>query len=1118
MSASDVVDDSFPRVICNTAGLRLTINPHGSIRRADCGDILVNLFPVHATEAGPSQLLLRLFAPTLKDILPLLGPGSILCWQHDECGAAGMAVWYDLLIRVRLLIADKAPVWFWHVEIENQGSSDVACDLIFSQDLGLASYGAVRLNEYYVSHYIDHVPLRHEIHGICVASRQNQPMGGRYPAALVGSLGRAVSYATDALSVYGRGYRTHQVADCISGGLPGEKRQHEHSLVALQEEKFFLGSGKKTNRGFFVSVIPDHPEALREDDRKHRDFVRALPESTAPAWPVDFPRNRTFGWFSMTRDLWVEDLSENQVDFFFGDVREHVEWHEGKLLSFFSSDKQHVVLRQKEELVLRPHGMIMRSGSGWLPDESAMTSTAWMNGVFHSMVTQGHVSINRFLSTTHSYLGLFRSHGLRIMVEIDDDWYLLGVPSAFSMSQRECRWIYRYKSSVIEVRSAADENLSRLTLHIQVVSGPACRFLLIFHVALNGDDGLTPGPVLYEHVSNEIIVKAAPRSDVGQRFPKGCFAITSDEAHLWQKIGGDEMLWEDHRSRGEPYLCLKTHIANAMSLAIEGRLLASSEFTKKDHDPLVRLQLPDDHASRQAISALDHIMPWFVQNALVHLLSPRGLEQYSGGGWGTRDVCQGPMELMLALGRFSAARDLLLRVFRQQNADGDWPQWFMFFDRERHIRPADSHGDIVFWPVLALSQYLLASRDASVLQELLPYFSSQDHGAAVTIREHVERALALIRLRVIPGTMLSAYGHGDWNDSMQPAQAELRKNLCSAWTVTLHVQTMRAWADACEALGMTQHVSSLRDEAAEIHKQFQDRLVIDGVVTGLMHFPPDGPPRAMLHPRDEETGIRYSILPMIHAIINDLFTREQASHHLELIREHLTGPDGARLFDRPIAYRGGISRRFQRAETASFFGREIGLMYMHAHIRYAEALARFGDAQALWLALRQINPIGLRDLAASASLRQLNCYYSSSDADFRDRTEASLEYEKVRTGDVALEGGWRVYSSGSGIAVRLLVQCFLGLRARKHSVIIDPVIDPSLSGLEVEWHTDDHHWHVTYRVGTEGSGVQSVEVNGILLVGMRLPNPYRTGGICFLFDEWQRAASGGVDHVVITVG
>jgi len=1118
MSASHTIDDSFPRVICNTVGLRLMINPHGTIRRADYGDIIVNLFPGNALEAGPSQLLLRLFAPELKDILPLLGPASFLCWQHDERGAFGSAVWYDLLIRVRLCIAESDPVWFWHVEIENQGASDVACDLIFSQDLGLASYGAVRLNEYYVSHYIDHTPLHHEIHGVSVASRQNQSVGGQYPAAFVGSLGRAVSYATDALSVFGRGYRTHQVADCISAGLPGEKRQHEHSLVALQEEKFPLGSGEKTNRGFFVSVMPDHPEALSEDDGKHGDFVRSLPESIAPAWPCDLPRNRAFGLFSLARDLWVQDLSESQLDSFFGEARQHQEQHEGKLLSFFSSDKQHVVLRLKEELVLRPHGMIMRTGLSWTPDESAMTTTAWMNGVFHSMVTQGHVSINRFLSTTHSYLGLFRSHGLRVMVEIDDVWHLLGAPSAFSMSERQCRWIYRYKSGVIEVQSAADESVSRLSLKVRVLTGPSCRFLLIFPVALNGDDGLKPGPVLYESFSNEIIIKAAPDSDVGGRFPGGCFAITSHDAHLWQEIGGDEMLWEDRRSRGEPYLCVKTHMADAFCLGIEGRLMVPSEQTQSGSEPLVRVHLPDAHVCHAEISALNHIIPWFMQNALVHYLSPRGLEQYSGGGWGTRDVCQGPMELMLALGKFPEARDLLLRVFRQQNADGDWPQWFMFFDRERHIRPEDSHGDIVFWPVLALSQYLLATCDRSMLQERLRYFSHDDHGDVVTIREHVERALDLIRRRVIPGTMLAAYGHGDWNDSMQPAQADLRENLCSAWTVTLHVQTMRAWADACEAIGMTQYVPSLREEAAEIHRQFLDQLVIDGVVTGLMHFPSNGSPRAMLHPRDSETGIRFSILPMIHAIINDLFSREQASYHLRIIREHLSGPDGARLFDRPIAYHGGISRCFQRAETASYFGREIGLMYMHAHIRYAEALARFGDAKALWVALRQINPIGMRDLVASSSLRQLNCYYSSSDADFRDRSEASLEYEKVRTGDVSLEGGWRVYSSGSGIAVRVMVQCFLGLCVGKNSVIIDPVIDPSLSELEVEWKTDDHHWHVTYRVGAEGIGVQSVEVNGVPLVGTRLTNPYRLGALSFARDEWSNVSSARMDYVIITLG
>ena len=67
-------------------------------------------------------------------------------------------------------------------------------------------------------------------------------------------------------------------------------------------------------------------------------------------------------------------------------------------------------------------------------------------------------------------------------------------------------------------------------------------------------------------------------------------------------------------------------------------------------------------------------------------------------------------------------RDLLLRVMAAQNPDGDWPQWFMFFERERDIRAGDSHGDIVFWPLLVLAQYLIASGDVGVLDEPVPFF------------------------------------------------------------------------------------------------------------------------------------------------------------------------------------------------------------------------------------------------------------------------------------------------------------------------------------------------------------------------------------------------------------
>src|SRR5207237_3321915 len=123
-------------------------------------------------------------------------------------------------------------------------------------------------------------------------------------------------------------------------------------------------------------------------------------------------------------------------------------------------------------------------------------------------------------------------------------------------------------------------------------------------------------------------------------------------------------------------------------------------------EPL-RLRAPAASPLAADVARLDALLPWLAHDATIHYLAPRGLEQYSGGGWGTRDVCQGPLEMLLAFDCPEAARDLLLVVFAAQNADGDWPQWFQFIERERHLRASDSHGDIVFWPLLGLARYVL---------------------------------------------------------------------------------------------------------------------------------------------------------------------------------------------------------------------------------------------------------------------------------------------------------------------------------------------------------------------------------------------------------------------------
>jgi cellobiose phosphorylase len=499
--------------------------------------------------------------------------------------------------------------------------------------------------------------------------------------------------------------------------------------------------------------------------------------------------------------------------------------------------------------------------------------------------------------------------------------------------------------------------------------------------------------------------------------------------------------------------------------------------------PQLKMSAPAAGPLSQHLARIADIIPWFAQNAFVHYLAPRGLEQYSGGGWGTRDVCQGPVELLLALGQVEPIRDLLLRVMSAQNADGDWPQWFMFFERDSAIRAGDSHGDIVFWPVLALAQYLIASGDKSLLDEQV---------AGASVWQHAERALALIERRVVRNTALAAYGHGDWNDALQPADPAMREHMCSAWTVTLHYQTVLTLARALRAIGRSQEASTFEKRGEAVHRDFQRLLIVDDVLTGYALFESGGV-RHLLHPSDTTTGVRYSSLAMIHAILEDLLTPEQARKHLQLIDTYLRGPDGVRLFDKPMPYHGGPMRFFQRAESATYFGREIGLMYMHAHLRYAQALAHVGEADRFFHALCQANPIGIRAIVSPATLRQANCYYSSSDAAFADRYEASAEYQRVSEGRVDLDGGWRVYSSGAGIALGLIVRRFLGLNAQALALSVDPVIPSALDGLRVTTTLLGKPVEVTYAVGAKGCGVGKIELNGRVLTFEREHNPYREG-------------------------
>ncbi|HJY39632.1 MAG TPA: hypothetical protein VJ303_00300, partial [Steroidobacteraceae bacterium] len=556
--------------LTSRSGLSVEVTARGAIRRFDCGNTSLNLFVGNELEGGPTNLYLRRHHGGNTQFTPLLGPHSPTRFDLRQADSRliGAGSWQGIDYVIALVLAQDAPAWFWHVRLLNTTPSQHQLDLIYAQDIALAPYATVRLNEYYVSQYVDHSPLQHPSRGCVVASRQNLPAEGRNPWCVIGSLRSATSFATDAL----------QLRD-LSKSLPGRRLQHEHSLVAIQDATLHVDAGQSISAGFFGHYRADHPGATAPADLERIDEATALPEAvqgTIGFVPADVTTTATL--FAIAPALQTIELDAAGIEELFAGERRHEERDEqGTLLSFFRGEDSHVVLRAKELRVLRPHGHMLRTGLHVTPDETALTSTTWMKGVFHSMLTQGHVSFNRFLSTTHSYLGLFRAHGQRLFVELDGAWHLLDLPSAFEMSAAADRWIYRHAGGTIEVRAEARSKPQELTLSVEVAPAKPVRFLISHHVALNGDDGSTPGSASWRSEGSAIIVAPAADTELARRFPQGSFEIAPLAGSTFQRVAGDEPLFADGRSREQPYICIVTAPAVAAGLRIRGHCVPEND-------------------------------------------------------------------------------------------------------------------------------------------------------------------------------------------------------------------------------------------------------------------------------------------------------------------------------------------------------------------------------------------------------------------------------------------------------------------------------------------------------------------------------------------------------------
>jgi 1,2-beta-oligoglucan phosphorylase len=1064
--------------IANGSGLSVSVLPTGAIFAIEHAEsnrrIVINQTLALPIGNGMARLYVRTGGPQ-PITLAVMGPETPLrvgsrddryVWEGEESGVRH---------RVTLWLHPRQNMWFWRVEVANDREEELPCDAVLIQDLGLGDQGFLMNNEAYASQYLDHHVAHHPRLNHVLMGRQNLSQGGVHPWVAHGCLEGSAAYATDFRQLMGPAYRDADQLDIPFGmDLPSERLQFETACAAVQSRAVTLEPGGGNSWTFFGFFEPDHPAASADVDLIQIDAaVRAGSDWAERDVPLSAPSRSLL---HESRSAVAETLDEKTIKARYR-RRTHVEKAGGQLLSFFvpgRTHSRHVVLRDKEHMVARRHGSLIRSGQSMLPDETILCATAWMHGVFGAQLTIGNTSFHKLFSVSRDPYNVTRASGLRMLMETKDGWRLLTVPSAFEMGLSDCRWIYRLGERTVTVSATVSGDEPAMQWRV-TVEGPRCRFLVFGHLVLGEQEFGPAGRIEIDSKRKRFTFRPDPSDRWGQQYPEAMYRLVTSTPGRVEAIGGDELLYIDGKRRNGGFVTIRTKPTNEFAFAIIGSLTdakqadaLSSKYSKpvdeaamlkpadrfwRDLTRGVRIRSAKDSADALAV---DTVMPWLAHDGMIHLTAPHGLEQYTGGAWGTRDVCQGSIELLLTLEHDQQVKEILRILLAQQYEEsGDWPQWFML-EPYSVVQDRESHGDIIVWPLKAICDYIEATGDFTFLDEPIAWrrtdtFEKTPHADPVTA--HIDRLIETVRSRFIPGTNLVRYGHGDWNDSLRPVDPTTSDWMTSAWTVVLFYEQLRRYAEILrQAKRAPKRAKELDALAGAVRKDFNTHLIRDGVVAGYGVFKPaGGEPELLLHPSDRKTGLAYSLLPMTQSMIGGLFTQAQARKHLSVIRKHLLFSDGARLMDKPIVYHGGPETFFQRAESSAFFGREIGLMYTHSHLRYGEAMSDLGEFESLWEALLVANPIAVTDELPHASLRQRNAYFSSSDAAFRDRYEASDAWARVGANTIAVDGGWRVYSSGPGLYANMLIRHAFGLRRQFGKRIVTPGLRKSRRDLILEW-------------------------------------------------------------------